>query len=190
MSRRFWTADWHLGHPAIIDFCKRPFRNVEHMNTRLIGNANMRAKEDDTLVHVGDFVTKGVARGVEGMRLKAKDYLKYIDASITLVEGNHDKQNKTKTVCEFMFCDIGPQRAFVTHYPTTAEHMPPALMDFVRSTCNFAICGHVHERWLFAWDGFGLLNINVGVDRWKYQPVSDDELLVAVDKIKHQKLTN
>lgn len=188
MSRRFFTADLHLGHANVIRYCARPYRDAEHMQKSLVANINSRVKEDDVLVHVGDFCTRGFAKGEEGSRLKARDYLKLINAPVVMVLGNHDRQNKTKTVCEYMFCDVGPQRAFVTHYPTTAPHMPPALMDFVRSTCQFAVTGHVHEKWLYQWDGHGLLNVNVGVDQWKYMPVSDDELLVAVNKIKRQKL--
>lgn len=186
MARRFWTSDWHLGHPAIIEYCKRPFKDVHHMNERLIGEANMRAKAEDTVVHVGDFVTKGVAKGVEGLRLKAVDYLKRLDAAYVLIEGNHDKQNKTKTVGRYMFTDIGPQHAFVSHYPTTAEHMPPSLLAYARASADFAIVGHVHEKWLYQWDGHGLLNVNVGVDQHNYRPISDDEILTLVNKIKRQ----
>ena len=55
--KRFWTSDWHLGSPAIIEYCDRPFKDVQHMNKRLIANANGRAKSNDVLISVGDMIS-------------------------------------------------------------------------------------------------------------------------------------
>ena len=181
MSRRAWTADLHLGHPAIIEYCKRPFKGVEHMNDRLIQEINMRCAPLDVLVHVGDAVTKGVARGIEGLRLKWADYRKRINCQVVLLEGNHDPQNKTKTVARHMISQIGPHRVFVSHYPTDSDTQDPDLMKWARLKCDYAICGHVHEKWEFKWDG-KLLNVNIGVDQHNYRPVFDDELTTMVNK--------
>ena len=192
MSKRYWTADLHLGHGHLIDYCKRPFKSIEHMNERLIAEINMRCKPEDTLVHVGDAVTKGVAKGVEGLRLKWADYRKLIHCNVVMVTGNHDRQNKTKTVCDHMVCQVGPQRAFVTHYPSDSETHDPFLIDWVAESCNFVVCGHVHERWKFKMHGVThgkppLLNVNVGVDQHNYRPLSDDELLGLVAQFKRGK---
>jgi len=102
MAKRFWTADWHLGSPAIIDYCDRPFKDVEHMNTRLIANANGRMKDDDTLISVGDFASYGRAKGIDGLRLHSSEYIKQIKGTFVNIEGNHDANNKTKSLCDFM----------------------------------------------------------------------------------------
>lgn len=191
MSRRYWTADWHLGHGNIIKYCERPFNSIEHMTERIVGNANMRVKEDDVLVHVGDFCTRGVCKGVEGLRLYYRDYVKLVNGSIVLLEGNHDPQNKTKTVGRYMFAKIGEYMAFVSHYPTDSDIHPPSLIDAVYNTCHFAICGHVHEKWKtmkhhVTHGQAPLLNINVGVDQHKFNPVSDDEIIAIYRKATHE----
>ena len=198
MALRFWTADLHLGHPSIVLYCKRPFvpegttafRDKEHavevakkMNTRLIANINERCKPEDALVHVGDFCTKGVAKEVEGLRLKYSDYLREIHCRVTLLEGNHDSQNGTKTIGRHLFTTIHGQSVFVSHYPTENIEFAPALIEYARANCAFAICGHVHDSWKFKVID-GLLNVNVGVDQWNYRPINDDELLRAIQKEK------
>lgn len=182
MSKRYWTADWHLGHGNIIGYCKRPFTSIEHQTERIIAEANMRVKHDDVLVHVGDFCTRGKAAGVEGLRLSYRHYVEQLNGTVVLTEGNHDGQNKTKTVATHMVVKIGNYVAFVSHYPTDAICHSPSLIDWVSQNCDFAICGHVHEKWKtmkhhVTHGTKPLLNINVGVDRWKYRPISDDEVL-------------
>jgi calcineurin-like phosphoesterase family protein len=68
----------------------------------------------------------------------------------------------------------------------------PELMDFAAQFCDFAICGHVHTAWTFKEVHVShgrptFLNVNVGCDQWKYRPISDDELMVAVNKYRKEK---
>jgi calcineurin-like phosphoesterase family protein len=182
MSKRYWTADWHLGHPNVIHYCNRPYRDVEHMNKRLIGDANIRVGSDDSLIHVGDFVTRGKAKGVEGLRTKWNEYASQIQGKLVLLEGNHDEQNKTKTIGRHLICRISCYRVFVSHYPTDSETHDPDLIEWVHGKCHFALCGHVHTSWSHKWIHMthgqpGFLNINVGVDVRKWRPMSDDEIL-------------
>ena len=181
--RRYWTADWHVGHGNIIRYANRPFRDVEHMNDRLIGEANMRAKKGDLLVHVGDFCCRGTEKGVEGLRLPWSAYAERVNATLMLIEGNHDKQNKVKVACRHMFCRVSHFNVFVTHWPTDNEGQDPLLIDYVRKTCDFVVVGHVHNAWI-ASRRDGIMNINVGVDVHSYRPVSDDELVALYLKEK------
>lgn len=202
---RFWTADLHLGHAGIVLHCGRPFmrqapltaplefRDAEHakvtaarMNDRLIAYINERCKPSDTLVHVGDFSVCGVVSGLDGLRIKAEEYLRRINCHTVLVEGNHDSNNHVKTACRSMIINLQGRRVFVSHFPTDNENQDPEYMAYIYGSCAFAICGHVHEKWKFRHMHVShgrptFLNVNVGVDQWKYRPVSDDELVRAVN---------
>jgi calcineurin-like phosphoesterase family protein len=52
----YWfTADEHYFHHRIIKYCNRPFKNIEEMNRTIIDNHNEVVKEDDIVIHAGDF---------------------------------------------------------------------------------------------------------------------------------------
>jgi len=175
---RYWTADMHLGHGRCIEYCKRPFRDCHHMNKWLIKEANMRINDDDVCVHVGDFSMK------DGWRCRQR-----LNGNWLFLRGNHDKNNKVKTVADWMFLRLSHFRIFVSHVPyfyrdesrTATYHLPDELVAFVESTCDFAVCGHVHEKWHVSMDG-KIPTINVGVDVNNYRPVSDAELLEIYKK--------
>lgn len=177
MAKRFFTADWHLGSPAIIDYCKRPFKDVNHMNKLLIHNANMRAKKTDTIISVGDMISYGCSKGIEGLRVKYQDYVSQINATFINVEGNHDPNNKVKSICNFMLTNIGHYNVSIAHYPTNQlKFNIPTLPNHIH------LCGHVHTNWKHKTIN-NILNINVGCDQWNYNPVSDSEIIRYIQKI-------
>ena len=57
----WFTADLHLGHRNIIDYCHRPFTDVDAMNRALIDNWNETVTENDTVWILGDFALGRIA---------------------------------------------------------------------------------------------------------------------------------
>ena len=55
----FVTGDHHFGHKNIIQFCNRPFADVESMNQALIYSWNKTVGEQDVVYHLGDFTLSG-----------------------------------------------------------------------------------------------------------------------------------
>lgn len=51
----FFTSDTHFYHTKIIEFCKRPFGNIEDMNETLTANWNSAVGPTDIVFHLGDF---------------------------------------------------------------------------------------------------------------------------------------
>lgn len=171
--KRFWTADMHLGHGNIIEYCQRPFKDCDHMNVSLIRNANQRVKIEDTVVHVGDFAMK------DGWK-----YRSMLNGNWCFVRGNHDANNKVKPMGDWFFTRVGHFTVFVSHVPYFYRHeertanflLPEAGIQFVESWCDFAVCGHVHEKWMVSREG-ALITINVGTDQHRFMPIDDQELL-------------
>ena len=174
--KRFWTSDTHYGHSNIIEYCNRPFRDCHHMNKRLIAESNMRVADGDVVVCVGDFCIRG--------REKYKSFLRQLNGNWVFVRGNHDKNNGVKGLCDWMFVKLSHFLIFVSHIPyyytkpenTATSLLPYRLIEQVEEICDFAVCGHVHEKWEYSLEG-KIPAINVSVDVRKFMPITDDELL-------------
>jgi calcineurin-like phosphoesterase family protein len=78
----FFTADTHLGHANIIKHCRRPFADVEAMDTAIIERINARVGPDDWLYHLGDFSFRGGDPAVYRARIRCRN--------MVLILGNHD----------------------------------------------------------------------------------------------------
>ncbi len=211
--KRYWTADIHFAHANIVKYCYRPTLRKSDLDDKGnwisdeiaiqaairadvfgIKTINGRVKPGDLVTHVGDFLNYGKNKGVEGLRKKAEDYLEQLNGTWIMIEGNHDGNNGVKTIGRHLITTIGKFRVFVSHYPTDDEHQDPDLMKYVYGHCDFAICGHVHEKWkeklVLTPRGNSFLNINVGVDARKYIPISDSEIYNIYEKVKRNEKQN
>ena len=55
MADIYFTADTHFNHENILDYCRRPYNNIQEMNEALVENWNKTVKKEDTVYHLGDF---------------------------------------------------------------------------------------------------------------------------------------
>lgn len=185
---RFFSSDFHLNSTAILQYAKRPFRSGEKMAEAYIRSCNQQARDpSDMIVHVGDFFLKGADRhgvGDEGLGVSAKEYLSKINAQVFLIEGNHDSNNVGHTHAKQLILDLGPfKNTSVSHYPST-DKGTWTLRGKDKEHLHIHLCGHVHEKWKWKLDLEKLvLNINVGVDQWKHQIVSEKKLIGYIMKL-------
>lgn len=187
---RFWTSDFHLNSTAIIQYAGRPFKSGEKMAEAYIRSCNQQARDpSDMIIHVGDFFLRGKDRhgiGDEGLGVSAKEYLSRINAQVFLIEGNHDGSNIGHTHAKQMILDLGPfKNTSVSHYPST-DKGTWTLRGKDKEHLHIHLCGHVHEKWRWKLDLEKLvLNINVGVDQWKHQIVSEKKLIGFISSLLH-----
>lgn len=78
----YYTADTHFNHANIIQFCGRPYSNVELMTEDMIRIWNETVNEDDDLYHLGDFAM--------GNKTQALEILAQLNGRKHLIRGNHD----------------------------------------------------------------------------------------------------
>ena len=187
--RVFFTSDLHLQSteaPGIIEWAHRPFKSVEKHDAALIRGIRERVKPEDMLIHVGDFMNYGKNRGRESGRRKAEDYMLVIDRNIVFLEGNHDPNNHVRTIGRTLTTKVGKYIVSIGHYPSYDKRFEYVQTPeyFTADHCAFRIhlCGHVHDAWSYKFD-FRTLNINIGVDAWKYRPVSEAELDAYITKV-------
>lgn len=172
---RFFTSDTHFGHAAVIDYCNRPFKDVEEMNEELIRRWNILVTDSDVVYHMGDFSFLNST--------KTKEIVSRLRGTIVLIRGNHDKK---------------PHRFFTSVFPNYFITLPSSVVgaangevklshypykgvscderDFSERQLDdqghWLLHGHVHCEWKQR----GRM-INVGVDQWAYAPVSEQEII-------------
>ena len=54
MSKVFFISDLHFGHKYVIAFDRRPFRDVQEMETEMIRRWNAKVSPEDHVFVVGD----------------------------------------------------------------------------------------------------------------------------------------
>lgn len=183
-------SDWHFSHNNVIQYCNRPYTDINHMNETMVANWNAEVKPEDKIYILGDFSLSGKA---------VEEYVHRLNGYKILVSGNHDwthpSHRKSKT----------PEKAQVTrslYYHSGFNEIHTTLpfeykgVQFVLSHLPYKgdstdnryenyrledegipmLCGHVHQYWKFKKTPKGTLMINVGVDVWNMKPTSMEEI--------------
>ena len=148
----YFTSDEHFNHSNIIKYCSRPFDDAQEMNETIIQRHNEVVRDNDIVIHAGDF--SFVPRERFERRLRGKHIF---------LKGNHDHRS-----CRF-YGDIwerriNGQKVVVSHYNMrvwNASHYN-----------SWNLFGHSHgtlEPVGKQWD--------IGVDINDFRPLSFDQLV-------------
>lgn len=79
----FFTADEHYGHASILEYCNRPFTNVDEMDEALVKRHNEVVSTNDTVVHVGDF-------SMLNSRARVEAFIHRLNGDHIFIKGSHD----------------------------------------------------------------------------------------------------
>lgn len=162
----WFTSDTHFGHVNVIEYCGRPFTQVDEMNRVMIERWNARVRPEDTVYHLGDFAF--------GPYESIAKFLGLLKGYIHLVRGNHDRSLQR----------MGQAGFYDVHSSTTIIHKGLRLLLShkpvvdVPADVDYHLHGHVHEKWARRGN-----KINVGVDVRGFAPVTLEELLATPDEL-------
>lgn len=165
----YLISDFHLDHANIIEYCSRPFDDVEEMNAELIQRWNQVVEPDDTVLYLGDFGWWDIENII--------GFYEQLNGEMVLVRGNHDEFG----VGEVPFVVV--ESCTIEHggYEFYCEHRP---CDVPENASWWHIHGHKHNNHV---DEFPFLNpseqrVNVSCELLSYTPISIDELVVFLDR--------
>lgn len=185
MARKFFTSDFHLGFSQLLEIEKWPFKSIEKHDAALIRSCIQRAKAEDTIYHLGDLASYGFDRhqglNSKGLDVKPYELIKDIPATFINIRGNHDLNNKVKSVCDSMHMFLSKRYPSVSlsHYPTYDNRIDPSCL-----TAPIHLCGHVHGSWKYCLDlDHRILNVNVGCMQWRFNIVAEDELIAYLNQL-------
>ena len=178
-DRVFFTSDTHFYHSNIINFCGRPFKNVEVMNETLIANWNSVVGPDDIVFHLGDFCLGGSAEWT--------NILNRLNGKIYLIVGNHDIKNLRQEyyslfehIAMQMHIEVGKQKIYLNHCPFLCYG--GAYRD------TWQLFGHVHTSKQNTGIDAPRLHMlfptqyDVGVDNNNFTPVSFEQVRRIIEK--------
>ena len=186
----WYTADLHLGHARILEYCQRPFADVDKMEASITERWNGVVKPDDTVWVLGD-----VALSTKSLGAVAK-----LTGRKILVAGNHDscweghkrwrravqayldagfaEVVTSGVVLGHVLCDRpGGPTVNLSHLPYRGDSRPEERYKDQRPVDDGRplLCGHVHDAWKISG-----AQINVGVDVWNFQPVPEELLRILI----------
>lgn len=166
----YYTADPHFGHVSIMQFCKRPFSNVNEMDAHILAAYKAIMTPKDDLWIVGDFAFAKIDQSV-----RIESLLATIPGRKHLVRGNHDKYWMTKlsgwhSVHDLIEVKEDGFRLTLCHYPMIT--FPGARHGAIQ------LFGHVHDNWRGSRN-----SVNVGVDVWDFRPTTLPEIIARANTL-------
>ena len=168
----YFSSDTHFFHKKVIEYCHRPFRDVDEMNAYLVYAWNIVVTSDDEVVNfIGDFSF--------GTADQTKEIFRQLKGRKRLIVGNHDKSHSKnwwrsigfEEVVDSKVIQLGRFEVTLCHYPTGDPKRASYNAAFAQEKNQWLVCGHVHEQWRVKGN-----IINVGVDAWGFCPVMDFQL--------------
>lgn len=181
MSEVFFTSDTHFGHKNIIQYCGRPFKDVQEQTESLVTLWNAKVGPHDTVYHLGDFAF------LPSSDIKA--LLKRLNGSINLILGNHDKAVKKDKSLRESFASVRDMAEVSVLEPQSGEKMTFVLCHYAMRVWNKShrgamhLYGHSHGTLP---DDPNALSMDVGIDTHpNLQPYSLDEVLLHMYQKKY-----
>jgi calcineurin-like phosphoesterase family protein len=164
----YFTSDLHLCDINVSYSCKRPFRDIEDMNTTLVCNWNAVITPADTVYYLGDFMYYGCNQE------DFEAWVSHLNGNIIFVRGNHDEHINSDKIsfADHVELDIGDRKLYMIHNP----HNIP---EEIKNDENYwVVHGHTHNKLLNTHPFCNRVtrHINVSTDVTHYRPVSLEEI--------------
>jgi calcineurin-like phosphoesterase family protein len=182
MQSIWFTSDQHFGHSNVIQFCNRPFANVEEMNEALIENHNKVIRKGDLVYVLGDMFWRSLTLQ-QAMTIRAR-----LNGQMFYVNGNHEELLRKKELSsQFIWC-----KDLAKIHPVGYPHI--ILCHYAMRTWEGAhrgdwqLFGHSHNGLLASVQGStkeeSALSFDIGVDAWGMCPVSLEQVAETMKLIK------
>jgi len=174
-------GDTHFYHTNIIEFCNRPFSDVNEMNEAIIRKWNNVVDPDDIVYHLGDV---GLTRGT----IDLSKIVNRLFGRKILIRGNHDGGVQSMIAMGFIAA-VESIVLQVSNHKLLLQHGP--LYTALPEGVSYVIHGHIHNtthrQRVESSNPLPIpdYNINVSCEVINYQPVTVEH--VVKEKIRSLK---
>ena len=163
----YFISDTHFYHYNIIQYCNRPFDNIEEMNNRMIESWNSVVTQNDTVYFLGDFGF--------GDKEKLSNICTQLNGTKIMLRGNHDFRRGKQSWMDIGFKEVYNKKIEYSE-DIILSHEPIDVPDNVLN-----IHGHIHNIPLSA--NFNQNNhFCVSVEIINYIPISLKQILQKMSK--------
>lgn len=177
---KFYIADTHFGHEAIIRMTGRPFASADEMDEVMIDYWNRAVSHEDEVCILGDFMFKS--------RRASEYYLNRLPGKKHLIAGNHEGWTRQVNTADY-FESVGQMKEIadsgrhlvLCHYPM-AE-----WPRFYKGSLH--LFGHIHnnrEGDAFRYYRRNPRMLNAGVEINGYTPVRLERLIENNDAFRKE----
>lgn len=177
----YFSADLHLNHRNIINYCDRPFSSVQEMNETLLNNINSLIQTNDTFWILGDFAFYKKPKELEYYRNQI------LCKNVNLICGSHDPHlsNKPHPILFELFQEVA--NLYTLKLQHKGKNKMIILCHYAMRTWNkshfgsYSLFGHSHGRLP---DDISSLSFDCGVDCHNFVPLSLDDVINIMSKKK------
>lgn len=158
----WFTADWHIDHANIIQYCNRPFSSVEEMNQVIFDNNFSVFQKTDTVYYIGDLVF--------GSERRAEFILSKFPRNTFFIKGNHDNSAVIRVAARMCQAVWDLKRIRIEKQHIVLCHWAMRVWDLSHHG-SWQCYAHSHAEL----PPIGLQH-DVGVDNNNFKPVNFDML--------------
>lgn len=167
----FFTSDTHYFHKGVIEYAKRPFKDIYEMNEALIANHNSVVGVNDTVFLIGDVSF--------GKPIDTVSVLGQLNGTKFLVKGNHDKNLRGVMLVDFFKSVDDLLEIDVVEPGGTLQRI--TLCHYAMRVWN----KHHYGAWQLYGHSHGNLEpigrqLDVGVDVHDYKPISYEQVKTII----------
>lgn len=181
MPNTFFTADTHMGHGRIIQYCNRPFPSAEAMNEAILERFNSILHQGDVLYHLGDV-------SWSNFDIQTRLLKRLITKEVHLILGNHDNKDpgeylkmgfRSVQTYKKIRMDIvkGSPQQEGSSLPVVLFHYPIRSWDG-KGKGGYQLYGHCHGNLEPGIDR----SMDVGVDTHDFYPWAWEEIRAQLGK--------
>lgn len=179
VATTWFTSDLHFYHKNIMQYCDRPFDDVEKMNRGIIRNWNKVVGHTDDVFVLGDLGFCGIER--------LKELLLQLNGNIHLIQGNHDSDKAVRSLLRDNIIRDCERLDFITMVGD--EELPEQLLNL----CHFPMISWVNKEkgsWMVHGHDHQLPNTpshskahwDVGLDKNCMTPINFEQLKLNITK--------
>jgi len=158
--KTFFISDTHFNHRRIIEYCGRPYKDVDEMNNKIVNNWNSVVGAEDIVYHLGDFCL--------GDREVIRKFVARLNGRKMIILGNHDKYRPSE------YMELGfewASRMPIIYADFVILSHEPAFLEANSPYCN--LYGHTHQnKYISPNKNY----FNVCVEQINYTPIERKEI--------------